>query len=45
MQILRNIKGGVYALLAGWNVCVRAGAAAVILDGEIPWEQEPSMKE
>ena len=36
MQLLGNIlKGGAYPLFTGWNVCERAGAAAVILDSEM----------
>lgn len=36
MQLLRNsLKGRVHALIAGWNVCVMAGAAAVIWIAEM----------
>lgn len=36
MQLLRNIlKGKVHALHAGGNVCVMAGAAAIIWNGKM----------
>lgn len=42
MQLLRNIlKGRVHALHAGGNVCVMAGAVAIIWNGKmiLSWEQ------